>query len=84
MYEMQYINVKVNCPGDPGRVEPMQISLLRTPDGNLPDCNGCESTNGSYPCEQCVKAILTLFSESPYVKTTEPITPKIGESKGRF
>ena len=67
MYQKRVLNIRVQCPAEPLRVEKMQITFRFMEDGgwlNLP-CNGCESMNGTKPCEQCCNAINDLFFHHP-------------------
>lgn len=77
MSEKRYINIKVQCPGsEVQKIETMQIVLVRDSSGWFPlPCNGCDSMNGTMPCEFCIESIRKLFLKDPDTDPTNVIHP---------
>lgn len=87
MSDKQFINFTVRCPGDPCRTEKVQIILTKLPDGSwfpLP-CNGCDSLNGTKPCERCCAAITLMFfhAKEGEIDLSKPISPDFSLLKGQ-
>lgn len=74
----KFVDFQVYCPADPYRVEKMQLTFVKQEDSWLPlPCNGCDSLNGSKPCQECCAAITLMFFHSDKVKLdlSKPISP---------
>ena len=76
MFEKRFLNIKVLCPGAPhSKIEKMQITFFNSKSIgwiNAP-CNGCDSMNGTMPCDKCCAAITSLFFRNPNMDITQPI-----------
>lgn len=80
MLEYRFENIEVNCPGRPFRVEKMQMRFVKMEKGWLPcPCNGCDSANGTLPCEWCSTALTLMFFHDPEMDVSKPITPEMPE-----
>lgn len=76
--EIEYLDILVRCPGDPSRIEKMQIRFGVSEEGKVPaPCNGCDSVNGTKPCVECAAAITAMFFRDPDMDVSKPITPVI-------
>ena len=76
MYEKKFLRVLVLCPGSRKRkTETVEVVLVRDSKGWLPlPPNGCDSMNGTMPCEFCCDALRRLFLQAPDTDTTKIIS----------
>lgn len=76
MYQKRYLTVSVRCPGDPLKIETMQITQILLDTGWFPaPCGGCNSANGLMPCSDCCRSLTSMFFHNPDIDVSEPITP---------
>lgn len=76
MYQKRYLTISVRCPGDPLKIETMQITHILLDTGWFPvPCNGCNSANGLMPCSDCCQSLTLMFFHNPDIDVSEPITP---------
>ena len=81
-FETRFRQILVQCPGRPSYSKPekMEIKLIKTSlYGWFPSpCNGCDSMNGTMPCDLCRAFINQLFMNSPEIDVSRPIIPDFG------
>lgn len=76
--EIEHIEISVRCPGDPSRIEKMEIRFGILNGEKIPaPCNGCNSANGTKPCMECAAAITSLFFKDPDTDVSQPVTPQL-------
>lgn len=76
MPEKKFLHFLVNCPGKPFCTEEMQITLTKMNGNWVPSfCNGCNSVNGTMPCEYCANSITQKFLKNPDLDLSKPLTP---------
>lgn len=86
MPDVKFVDFKVYCPADPCRIEKMQLTFYKQEKGWFPlPCNGCDSLNGSKPCQECCAAITLMFfhAEEGSLDLSKPISPDFSSLKGQ-
>lgn len=82
MYRIEFLNIQVRCPGNPCKIETMQIRMMNGSTGKTPaPCQGCNSLNGTKPCQWCCAAITAMFFQDPELDVTRPLSPAFPPQK---
>lgn len=68
-YNTKFRQIMVQCPARPyDRPEKMEIRIVELPScgWTAAPCNGCDSMNGTMPCEACCREINALLAQDPF------------------
>lgn len=83
MYNKRYLNIKVACPGEPFKIQDVQVILMQLEDGSWfpAPCSGCNSMNDLKPCHDCCAALTLMFFHEPDMDISQPINPRFPSAK---
>lgn len=84
MQKIDFLDIQVVCPGSLERkIEKMQVRFFNSPTVgriNAP-LNGCNSSNGTMPCEACCTALTLMFFRDLNIDVSHPVSPDLTLSK---
>lgn len=80
MQKFDFLDIQVVCPGSlERRIEKMQVRFFNSSTVgriNAP-LNGCNSSNGTMPCEACCTALTSMFFHDPDMDVSCPVSPDL-------
>lgn len=64
-YVIKEFGVPTACQDDfpHFRTKTCYVRVLKTTDGDLVDCNGCDDLHGGEPCQSCINAVIVSVRE---------------------
>ena len=75
-FTKNYLSVRVRCPLVKGRIETVYVYGLSHGTSFEPVvCNGCDSMNGTAPCQRCTAGIVKRLKKNLDLLDEQPLDP---------